>query len=432
MAIQDDQFVGALTGVMRAAVEGTQAAPNSLTREWWEPDAVGGGWTPRTRRDDTWTLTRVFAEPPSPQLKQAIARLGAVVIADPGLSEFCKVWSPETGQSGPPTNETVLQWVTPWRLQTLSYAYLQRIPEGPFDERTAREIAGPLADILKRQCHNDMVRCRVLTGLGVREPFEVESGLTLLPIGRDREFLLNEMKDSLFSGNTGWASAQGLHSKIEAYEKGVDLGRSHATLERLHQTLRLVTGFDVRTVLQYERPAWLSGFNHRTGVGFSWGVLGPHIAAVQPPSFVPGQHGAQVRQVFGAFTKMEDLPRIHWLDLAVRRFSDAVGRGREDDKLLDAWIGLEALYRPRDRRKRADSANWISAFLGVAAEDVSGAYKVRSAVAHGNAPLPGNLGAVVADSTGWLQASLLKVVPDTTAFAAWRVRALAETQTAPP
>jgi hypothetical protein len=309
-------------------------------------------------------------------------------------------------------------------LETLSYAYLQRIPEGPFDERTACQLAGPLADALRRQRHNDMVRCRVLTGLGLREPFEVESGLTLMPIGRDREFLLNEMKDSLFSGNTGWASAQGLHSKIEAYEKAVDVGRSHATLERLHQALRLVTGFDVRTVLQYERPAWLSGFNHRTGVGYSWGVLGPHVAFVQPPLFLPEEHGAQVRQVLNAFTKMESLPRMHWLDLAVRRFGDAVGRTRHDDKLLDAWIGLEALFDVR-RQPQATASRRISAYLGptgpetaALAGEVWSAYDRRSEVAHGRA-LRGDLSKTAADSVRWLQAALLKALPDPAVFTSW-------------
>jgi hypothetical protein len=88
------------------------------------------------------------------------------------------------------------------------------------------------------------------------------------------------------------------------------------------------------------------------------------------------------------------------LDVAVRRFGDAIGRSRPDDQLTDLIISLEALLLNDSERgeKRFQVALRVAAFLempGTKRRDVlkfvKRAYDVRSIIVHGGAPRPRDL-----------------------------------------
>lgn len=106
------------------------------------------------------------------------------------------------------------------------------------------------------------------------------------------------------------------------------------------------------------------------------------------------------------------------IDLALRRLEDSATRVSSEDKLIDYWIGLEALFAdPKDELTYRYSVR-IARFLGfdadkrgrVAIRDaVKESYGLRSKVAHGSPfkPRDRNRLPVVTEKTGrWLRESI--------------------------
>ncbi len=79
------------------------------------------------------------------------------------------------------------------------------------------------------------------------------------------------------------------------------------------------------------------------------------------------------------------------LGLALRRWTSAKGRRRDDDKIIDDWIGLEALFSPANNQEiRHRVALRIAALIGTSGVERQDLYKAmchsydwRSALVHG-------------------------------------------------
>jgi hypothetical protein len=111
------------------------------------------------------------------------------------------------------------------------------------------------------------------------------------------------------------------------------------------------------------------------------------------------------------------------LSLALRRWSGAVGRDSESDKVIDFWIGLEALFTPdTDQQVKATVARRASTYLATPPErdalrqELRTSYKCRSAIVHGNQVQQWNLAAMAEQARTLLRSALLRIIEDQTMF----------------
>jgi hypothetical protein len=111
------------------------------------------------------------------------------------------------------------------------------------------------------------------------------------------------------------------------------------------------------------------------------------------------------------------------LSLALRRWSGAVGRDSESDKVIDFWIGLEALFTPdTDSQVKATVARRASTYLATPPErdalrqELRTSYKCRSEIVHGNQVQKWNLAAMAEQASTLLRSALLRVIEDQTTF----------------
>jgi len=100
------------------------------------------------------------------------------------------------------------------------------------------------------------------------------------------------------------------------------------------------------------------------------------------------EHARQLQQIWPMLTRPDRDPRI---DLALRRLESTYERKLNEDKILDYWIALEALFLPTQEAELSfRAALRIARYLGESHderveifESVKSSYGVRSKVAHG-------------------------------------------------
>jgi hypothetical protein len=104
----------------------------------------------------------------------------------------------------------------------------------------------------------------------------------------------------------------------------------------------------------------------------------------------------------------------------VRRLDDSYYRKRAEDRLIDLWIALEALFLAYGKgEQRFRAALTISHFLGASPTDrlklfkrVQESYDLRSTMVHGVEPKAAGKLPEIADWTGdLLRQSLLRFLP---------------------
>ena len=128
----------------------------------------------------------------------------------------------------------------------------------------------------------------------------------------------------------------------------------------------------------------------------SWGVRrpGPMVAAVEP---FGEAEGARARPVFESVSRILDGQSS--LAIAVRRSSGSHEPRHEEDRLLDLWIAVEALFSPKDALETTFSmalnvANTVEV-PGVSRRALfdwmKRAYGTRSALVHGRSATLGRL-----------------------------------------
>jgi hypothetical protein len=103
------------------------------------------------------------------------------------------------------------------------------------------------------------------------------------------------------------------------------------------------------------------------------------------------------------------------VDVALRRFDMAYERERLEDRLIDYWVGLEALFLP-DRQELSYKAGMrIARYVGgnpvrrrEIFEDMRASYSLRSEIVHGE-PLKSDMATVVAKTEDVLREALFKI-----------------------
>ncbi len=99
-------------------------------------------------------------------------------------------------------------------------------------------------------------------------------------------------------------------------------------------------------------------------------------------------------------------------------------RGRDDDKLIDYWIALEALFMPdSDKRIKETVSKRASLYTGADAaakaaikEQLRESYKRRSELVHGEQLVGWNVHVIAYQTRQHLRAAMLRVIEDAVVF----------------
>jgi hypothetical protein len=294
--------------------------------------------------------------------------------ADAALEASASLRLAVDGRSGPvtPAGRSVF---LPWLRD-----YLERVPSAGEDPA---ELGASL-DRLRRW----LVATRIevwtfaaLAGVSAGVPGALGPGLDVCPLGTDDRRELERRFDGTRPGITPRAIADSLHWRA-AIRFTATTSRHHrkygnggASIERALDALYVATDADVGCPL-----AWVSfGSPHERHVGdhmlhrtvheFSGRAWHGHIEA-----------GAILGEWARAFAVLPQLaarePRVA---AAVRMLRGAAQRARPDDRVVDSWKGLEALFAPDRGRVTRQLAHAIADWTAEGPERAAVRSRARSA-----------------------------------------------------
>jgi len=155
--------------------------------------------------------------------------------------------------------------------------------------------------------------------------------------------------------------------------------------QRIETALATVRLLGFRHVREYARIT-------QTGRGASqFGVRGSGLM-LGPSEPLDGSSEARAREIFAAVA--DAIARRPQLAIALRRFSGSHEPRHEEDRLLDLWIAMEALFSPDETsevtfRLALNTANWVDVpeLLPRDLFDwIKRAYALRSDLVHGRSP----------------------------------------------
>ena len=177
--------------------------------------------------------------------------------------------------------------------------------------------------------------------------------------------------------------------------------------------LRLVMNAPVSVIFQEHASEGLMAFG---GVSTSWGWSPPSLGSLA----ILDQE--KVTQVIHVWQLLKTSPNIDLLRLPLRRWESSLLRPSLEDRLIDAWISLEALLLGvKEGELRFRAAVRLAEFLGTSGTDRKAiydatriSYDCRSAIVHGgdskevakHKPLQ----ETVQLTTEYLRSALLKVL----------------------
>ncbi len=177
--------------------------------------------------------------------------------------------------------------------------------------------------------------------------------------------------------------------------------------------LRLVMNAPITVILQEQESEGLMAFGGR---GISWGWSPPLLS---PIATLDQEKTTQVTHVWQLLQRS---PNIDLLRLPLRRWESSLLRPSFEDRLIDAWISLEALLlRVQDGELRYRAAIRLGEFLGTSGVDRKAIYDAakisydwRSVIVHGGSSKEvakrQSLQEAVRLTTEYLRSGLLKVL----------------------
>lgn len=198
------------------------------------------------------------------------------------------------------------------------------------------------------------------------------------------------------------------------YNADLGLGMKNASedqdrAEALVLALGLVSNADVAAVFAQMR--------HTGVLGGHGGRLSP--GALPPRHFAEGVIGERaVPEIVRFAERLADASTRSQVDFPLRRWRDAMLRGRADDRLVDHWIALESLFT-RDARSETAyrSALRIAALLGETGAEraaiyshVRESYRCRSAVVHAGDLGKFDLQALTTGTRDWHRRTMLRIL----------------------
>ena len=177
--------------------------------------------------------------------------------------------------------------------------------------------------------------------------------------------------------------------------------------------LRLIFNAPISIIFQEHRSEGMMAFG---GHGTSWGWPSPPIGPV-----VTLDQGKST-QVIHVWQLLQTSPNIDLIKLPIRRWESSLLRRSLEDRLIDAWISLEAfLLGGKEGELSYRAAILLAEFLGTSGTDrkvifdaTRISYKWRSAIVHGlsskNLAKRCSLQETVRITTEYLRLALLKVL----------------------
>ena len=163
------------------------------------------------------------------------------------------------------------------------------------------------------------------------------------------------------------------------------------------------------------------------GLGFGRGMTSSLEPAPLGDSQIDAGVCAQAQNVARRLIAARKKPTLR---LALRRFDFASQRLRVEDRLIDAWIALEALFLPGERDElRYRVSLRMAYFLSADAvertmtfQQVRSSYDARSAIVHGHEPA--HLDETATYTVGVLRQALLKAIEEPESVSTGRLDAL--------
>lgn len=263
------------------------------------------------------------------------------------------------------------------------------------------------------------VHVHPITKVDATERIEVAPGVVIRPV-EDAE-LEEWLNPGPFDALVPQQTVMDIGSVIEIdYDGDNGGGPALETAERLTTVLQLLLDCDGVAPFNEER--------HRLTRALR--AAGYPGSADWRPGLHKQIHPTDAARLAQAMQHIVDRSAVPGLQLALRRWRESARRGRDDDKLIDYWIGLEALFMPDTSSKiKATVSRRVSNYTGVGAtrekiaKELRESYKRRSELVHGEHIQGWNVHAVAYQTRGHLRTSLLRVLEDADAFhaPAWDV-----------
>ena len=272
-------------------------------------------------------------------------------------------------------------------------------------ERTAAMAAAP----------NALVQIHPLTKVDAAEEVPTTPGVRIRPVTpEERDEWLNPGPfDPLLSQQI----VMDIGAVIEVDYDGTDPAAAGVARETAHQLTTVL-----QLVLDCDAVAPFNEDRHRVSRA---------LRAAGYPSAMQWHHGpheqlhaADAPRLAQDLARLQARAGIPGLQLALRRWRDSADRGRDDDKLIDYWIALEALFMPDSEKKIKETVSRRAArYTGADAaakatikEQLRESYKRRSELVHGEQVMGWNVHAMAYQTRRHLRAALLKVVEDAAVF----------------
>lgn len=193
----------------------------------------------------------------------------------------------------------------------------------------------------------------------------------------------------------------------------------------LQALLRLATRerISIRCVYKSSSPWYLGPRTSTVTPYMPWPVTSLGMSGAMPPGYfaapkfiveLAAQDLKELRKLWKNFLEMKNTPG---LCLALRRFSFLYDKLTYEDQLIDAWVGLEALFSRWLSRLKLGLSRRIACFLAGGdnqyyeelKKEVSDCYDRRSDIAHGRLPEADPIG-VVSLTRGYLAHSLRRLL----------------------
>jgi hypothetical protein len=178
--------------------------------------------------------------------------------------------------------------------------------------------------------------------------------------------------------------------------------------------LRLVLNAPIAVIFQQQESEGLMALG---GGGTTWGWS--PASPLGPVATVDEEKGAEIIRVWQL---LQTSPNIKYVTLALRRWESSLLRASDEDRLIDAWIGLEALLLGvQEGELSFRAAVRLAEFLGTSGVDRKDiydttriSYKWRSAIVHGGSiktlAKRNPLQETVPPTTEYLRLALLKIL----------------------
>jgi len=179
--------------------------------------------------------------------------------------------------------------------------------------------------------------------------------------------------------------------------------------------LRLVLNAPISVIFQEHESEGMMAFG-RSGTSWGWSPpsLGPHATLDQ----------LKATQVIHVWELLQISPNIEYVRLPLRRWESSLLRASYEDRLIDAWVSLEALLLGGQKGELSyRAAVRLAEFLGTSGDNRKAIYKAtklsydwRSAIVHGSPSSKKKLARryplqeTVRLTTEYLRLALLKVL----------------------